>query len=219
MVLRNFERRLERIVEGVFSRAFKSGLRPVEIGRRVTREMDDSRSVGVRGGTVVANHFTVHLSQQDADEFAQVTDTMQRELADLARDHAREAGYTFMGPVEIVFQVDPSMRIGAFSVEARLREGDGGAGAGAIVLPSGERFVLGDTVVTIGRLPESVLVLEDPNVSRQHAEIRPAGAGFVLADLGSTNGSKVNGVKVSERVLQDGDELTFGGTSFRFEAG
>ncbi|MFP5578532.1 MAG: FhaA domain-containing protein [Acidimicrobiia bacterium] len=219
MVLRNFERRLERIVEGVFSRAFKSGLRPVEIGRRVTREMDDSRSVGVRGGTVVANHFTVHLSQQDADEFAQVTDTMQRELADLARDHAREEGYTFMGPVEIVFQVDPSMRIGAFSVEARLREGDGGAGAGAIVLPSGERFVLGDTVVTIGRLPESVLVLEDPNVSRQHAEIRPAGTGFVLADLGSTNGSKVNGIKVSERVLEDGDELTFGATSFRFEAG
>ncbi|HEY1116193.1 MAG TPA: DUF3662 and FHA domain-containing protein [Acidimicrobiales bacterium] len=219
MVLRNFERRLERIVEGVFSRAFKSGLRPVEIGRRVTREMDDSRSVGVRGGTVVANHFTVHLSQQDADEFAQVTDTMQRELADLARDHAREEGYTFMGPVEIVFQVDPSMRIGAFSVEARLREGDGGAGAGAIVLPSGDRFVLGDTVVTIGRLPESVLVLEDPNVSRQHAEIRPAGTGFVLADLGSTNGSKVNGIKVSERVLEDGDELTFGATSFRFEAG
>lgn len=219
MVLRNFERRLERIVEGAFSRAFKSGLRPVEIGRRVTREMDDSRSVGVRGGTVVANHFTVHLSQQDADEFAQVTDTMQRELADLARDHAREEGYTFMGPVEILFHVDPGMRIGAFSVEARLRQGDGGAGAGAIVLPSGERFVLGDTIVTIGRLPESILVLEDPNVSRQHAEIRPSGNGFVLADLGSTNGSKVNGIKVSERVLEDGDELTFGSTSFRFEAG
>jgi FhaA, N-terminal domain/FHA domain len=218
MVLRNFERRLERIVEGAFSRAFKSGLRPVEVGRRLTREMDDSRSVGVRGGTVVANHFTVNLSQQDADEFAQVTDTMQRELADLARDHAREEGYTFMGPVEILFEVDPKMRIGAFSVEARLREGDGGAGAGSIVLPSGERFVLGDAIVTIGRLPESVLVLEDPNVSRQHAEIRPSGNGFVLADLGSTNGSKVNGIKVSERVLQDGDEITFGSTSFRFEA-
>ena len=219
MGLRNFERRLERIVEGAFSRAFSSGLRPVEIGRRVTREMDDSRSVGVRGGTVVANHFTVHLSQQDADEFAEVTDAMQRELADLARDHAREEGYTFMGPVEIVFHVEPSMRIGAFSVEARLREGDGGSGAGAIVLPSGERFVLGDTVVTIGRLPESVLVLEDPNVCRQHAEIRPSGTGFVLADLGSTNGTKVNGIKVSERVLEDGDEITFGSTSFRFEAG
>ena len=218
MVLRNFERRLERIVEGVFARAFKSGLRPIEIGRRLTRELDDSRSIGVRGGTVVANHFTVNLSQQDADEFAQVTDTMQRELADLAREHAREEGYTFMGPVEVDFHVDPGMRVGDFSVEARLREGEGGVAAGSIVLPSGERFVLGDTVVSIGRLPESTLVLEDPNVSRQHAEIRPSGNGFVLADLGSTNGSKVNGIKVSERVLQDGDELTFGSTSFRFEA-
>ncbi len=218
MVLRNFERRLERIVEGVFARAFKSGLRPIEIGRRLTRELDDSRSIGVRGGTVVANHFTVNLSQQDADEFAQVTDTMQRELADLAREHAREEGYTFMGPVEVDFHVDPGMRVGAFSVEARLREGEGGVAAGSLVLPSGERFVLGDTVVSIGRLPESTLVLEDPNVSRQHAEIRPSGNGFVLADLGSTNGSKVNGIKVSERLLQDGDELTFGSTSFRFEA-
>jgi hypothetical protein len=218
MVLRNFERRLERIVEGVFSRAFKSGLRPIEIGRRLTRELDDTRSIGVRGGTVVANHFTVNLSKQDADEFANVTDTMQRELADLAREHAREEGYTFMGPVEVVFNVDPGMRVGSFSIEARLREGEGGVAAGSLVLPSGERFILGDGVVTIGRLTDSVLVLEDPNVSRQHAEIRPTGNGFVLADLGSTNGSKVNGVKVSERVLQDGDELTFGATSFRFEA-
>jgi len=218
VVLRNFERRLERIVEGAFARAFKSGLRPIEIGRKLTREMDDTRSIGVRGGTVVANHFTVHLSKQDADEFAQVTDTMQRELADLARDHAREEGYTFMGPVEVDFVVDRDMRVGAFAIEARLREGDGGAGAGSLVLPSGDRFVLGETIVSIGRLPESTLVLEDPNVSRQHAEIRPSGNGFVLADLGSTNGSKVNGIKVSERVLQDGDELTFGATTFRFEA-
>ncbi len=218
MVLRHFERRLERIVEGVFSRAFQSGLRPVEIGRRLAREIDDSRSIGVRGRTVVANHFTVNLSQQDADEFAEVTDTMRRELADLARDHARVEGYHFMGPVEVAFRTDPEMRIGSFSVEARLKEGSGGAGAGSLVLPDGQRFVLGDTVVTIGRLPDSVLTLEDPNVSRQHAEIRPAGQGFVLTDLGSTNGSKVNGIKVREHTLTDGDELTFGATTFRFEA-
>ncbi len=218
MGLRNFEKRLERIVEGVFSRAFKSGLRPIEIGRRLTREMDDSRSIGVRGTKVVANHFTINLSQQDADEFADVTDTMRRELADLAREHARDEDYSFMGPIEVAFHVDPEMHIGAFSIEARLREGEGGAAAGSLVLPNGERFVLSDTVVTIGRLTDSVLVLEDPNVSRQHAEIRPTDNGFVLADLGSTNGSKVNGLKVSERTLQDGDELTFGSTSFRFEA-
>ena len=218
MGLKNFEKRLEKMVEGAFARAFRSGLRPIEVGRRLTREMDDTRSIGVRGNTVVANAFTVNLSQQDADEFAAVTDSMTRNLADLARDHAREEGYDFMGPIDIRFEVDPGMRIGSFSIEGRLREGDGGAGAGSLVLPNGDRFVLGETVVTIGRMPDSVITLEDPNVSRNHSEIRPSGGGFVLADLGSTNGTKINGVKISERQLQDGDELTFGSTSFRFEA-
>ncbi len=218
MGLRNFEKKLEKMVEGAFARAFRSGLRPVEVGRRLTREMDDSRSIGVRGNTVVANDFTVNLSQQDADEFAEVTDSMSRNLADLAREHARDEGYEFMGPIDVRLEVDPSMRVGSFSITARLREGGGGAGAGSLVLPNGDRFVLGETVVTIGRMPDSVITLEDPNVSRNHAEIRPQGGGFVVADLGSTNGTKINGVKVSERVLQDGDELTFGATSFRFEA-
>ncbi len=218
MGLRNFEKRLEKMVEGAFARVFRSGLRPVEVGRRLTREMDDSRSIGVRGNTVVANDFTVNLSQQDADEFAEVGDSMRRNLAELAREHARDEHYDFMGPIVINFEVDPKMHVGAFSLTARLREGDGGAGAGSLVLPNGDRFVLGETVITIGRIPESVLTLEDPNVSRNHAEIRPSGGAFVLADLGSTNGTKINGVKVSERVLQDGDEMTFGSTTFRFEA-
>ncbi len=218
MGLRNFEKRLEQMVEGAFARVFRSGLRPVEIGRRLTREMDDSRSIGVRGNTVVANDFTVNLSQQDADEFAEVGDSMRRNLSELAREHARDEGYDFMGPIGIAFEVDARMRVGAFSVVARLREGDGGAGAGSLVLPNGDRFVLGETIITIGRIPESVITLEDPNVSRNHAEIRPSGGAFVLADLGSTNGTKINGVKVSERVLQDGDEMTFGATTFRFEA-
>lgn len=218
MGLRNFEKRLEKMVEGAFARVFRSGLRPVEIGRRLTREMDDSRSIGVRGNTVVANDFTVNLSQQDADEFAEVGDSMRRNLAELAREHAREESYEFMGPIAVHFEVDTRMRVGSFSIEGRLREGDGGAGAGSLVLPNGDRFVLGETIITIGRVPESVITLEDPNVSRNHAEIRPQGGAFVLADLGSTNGTKINGVKVSERVLQDGDEMTFGATTFRFEA-
>lgn len=218
MGLRNFEKRLEKMVEGAFARVFRSGLRPVEIGRRLTREMDDSRSIGVRGNTVVANDFTVNLSQQDADEFAEVGDSMRRNLSELAREHARDEGYDFMGPIGITFVVDPRMRVGSFSVAARLREGDGGAGAGSLVLPNGERFVLGETIVTIGRIPDSVITLEDPNVSRNHAEIRPSAGTFVLADLGSTNGTKINGVKISERQLQDGDEMTFGSTTFRFEA-
>jgi hypothetical protein len=218
MGIRGFERRLERTVEGAFARAFKSGLRPVELGRRLVREMDDHRSVGVRGGTLVPNSFTVALSVSDLEQFEDVQDSLARELAEAAREHARDEGYTFMGPVEIHLVEDQGLHTGAFQITGRLAQGEGGAGAGSIVLPSGDRFTLTESVITIGRHPESNLVLADPNVSRNHAEIRPQGDGFVVVDLGSTNGSRVNGVRVGTQVLEDGDELTFGNTRMRFEA-
>ena len=66
--------------------------------------------------------------------------------------------------------------------------------------------------------PESTIVLADPNVSRNHAEIRPHGNGWVVVDLGSTNGSRVNGTRVSTHDLHEGDEIAFGNTVLRFEA-
>ncbi len=218
MGLKGFERRLENMVEGVFARVFKSGLRPIEIGRRLTREMDGSRSLDVRGRTVVPNAFSVRLSQDDFDSFAEIDDTLARELCDAAREHAREEGYSFMGPVSVDFEVDPKVRTGEFRITARMREGEGGVGAGSLLLPNNDRYVLGDWVVSLGRLPECDITITDSNVSRRHAEIRPRGDGFVLIDLGSTNGSRVNGVRVAERELVDGDELTFGNTRMVFQA-
>ena len=218
MAIRGFERRLERMVEGVFARAFRSSVRPVELARRLAREMDDGRSVGVRGTPVVPNHFTVYLSSADYTEFGEVRDALRRELCDAARAHARDENYGFMGPVDVELVVDERFGTGWFEIEAKFREGPGGAGAGSLVLPTGERFTLAEHPITIGRRPESNIVLADPNVSRNHAEIRPQGEGFMLTDLGSTNGSKVNGVRVEQRLLVDGDELTFGNTRFRFEA-
>jgi hypothetical protein len=216
--IRGFERRLERLVEGAFARAFKSGLRPVELGRRLVREMDDNRSVGVRGGTVVPNTFTVAMSAGDLEQFEGVQDSLTRELADAAREHARDEGYSFMGPVQIVLTANERMHTGAFQITGRMVEGDGGSGAGSIVLPTGDRFTLTESIITIGRHPDSNLVLADPNVSRNHAEIRPQGDRYVVVDLGSTNGSRINGVRVDTQVLNDGDELTFGNTRMRFEA-
>ena len=218
MGLKGFERRLERAIEGTFARAFKSGLRPVEVGRRLVREMDDNRSVDVRGRTVVPNSFAVQLSPDDHAQFAEIADTMARELAEAAREHARDEGYSFLGPVGVTIEESASLRAGAFAIDARLKEGKGGAGAGSLILPTGERIPLGEGTITIGRKPESTIVLGDPNASRAHAEIRPHGAGFVMVDLGSTNGSRINGVRVSHQELVDGDELTFGNTRIRFEA-
>lgn len=217
MSLKAFEKRLEQAVEGTFSRVFRSGLRPVEIGRRVTREMDIGRSIDVRGRTVVPNSFAVHISPEDHGAFVEIADSLTRELADAARTHARNEGYSFLGPVEVGLLAS-GVRTGTCQVEARLREGRGGSGAGSILLPTGDRVPLAESIITIGRSSESTIVLSDPNVSRNHAEIRPAGAAWVLVDLGSTNGSRVNGAKVTIHTLEDGNEISFGNTRMWFEA-
>jgi len=216
--LKGFEKRLERMVEGAFARAFKSGIRPVELGRRLVREMDDNRSVDVRGRTLVPNHFTIDLSPADHEQFAEVSERLTRELADAAREHARDEDYHFMGPVQVELAESERTRAGAFQIHGRLKEGKGGSGAGSLVLPTDERIGLSEATVTIGRKPDSTIVLADPNVSRNHAEIRPQGTGWTLVDLGSTNGSRINGRKVTEQILADGDDISFGNTHFRFEA-
>jgi hypothetical protein len=215
--LRSLERRLERLVERTIGRLFRGGVRPVEIGHRIARAMTDSRSVGVRGQPVVANNFSVALTAVDLDRFADVQDSMVRELCDSARDHARDEGWSFMGPVKVELVADTELRAGSFEVAARMKEADGGAGV--LILPTGEQVVLTEYLVTFGRLPECTVSFDDSNVSRQHAEIRPEGDGFVLADLGSTNGTKVNGARITRHRLVDGDRITLGATIIEFRAG
>ena len=206
------------MVEGTFARLFRSSIQPVELGRRLVREMDDNRSVDVRGRTLVPNHFTIELSEADHEQFADIADGIERELAEAAREHARDERYVFMGPVSVHIEQSDKQHAGAFQILGRMREGKGGSGAGSLLLPTGERLQLSEAVVTVGRKPESTLQLGDPNVSRNHAEIRPHGNGWVLVDLGSTNGSRVNGTRVTSHELHEGDEIAFGGTVLRFEA-
>jgi len=217
MGLQQFERRLERLVEGAFAKAFRSGLQPVEIGRRLTREMDLQRTVGVHG-LIVPNHFTVAVSPSDHERFKSFTDALVRELAEAVREHARDEGYHFVGPVDVELDADPGLGQGEFLVAGELVEGPGGAAVGSLSLPDGRRVAIGDEPVTIGRLPECEVVLDDTNVSRRHAEVRRQGDTYVLIDLGSTNGSKVNGAQVAQQALTDGDEITLGKTHLRFEA-
>jgi hypothetical protein len=205
------------MVEGTIGRLFGGGVRPVEIGHRIARAMSDSRSVGVRGQPVVANHFSVALTPDDLGRFADVKESMVRELCDTAREHAKSEGWTFMGPVKVELVADTELRAGSFDVKARMKEADGGAGV--LVLPTGEQIVLTEYLVTFGRLPECTISFDDSNVSRQHAEIRPEGDGFVLTDLGSTNGTKVNGERVTRHRLVDGDRITLGATDVEFRAG
>jgi hypothetical protein len=218
MGLQQFERRLERLVEGVFARAFRSQLRPVELGRRLTREMDQARTVGVRGALVAPNVFTIALSPDDRESFASFEEALVKELAEAAREHAHDEAYRFLGPVEVSLVTDDSLVTGRFMVAGEVRAAPGGSPAGSLVLPDGNRITLSDDPVTIGRLPECEIPLSDPNVSRRHAEVRRQDDDIVVVDLGSTNGTRVNGAGVTTRVLLDGDEITVGTTAIRFEA-
>ena len=215
---RGFERRLENLVEGVFGRVFKSSVRPVEIGRRLIRELDASRNVDVRGKMIAANFFTVFLSEADYEQFSDISETLCAELSDAAREHARSEGYQFVGHVTSEIVIDPELRTGAFAIDARLKEGASGSGPGTLQLPSGERLTLAEEVVTIGRMPGSTITLSDPNVSRNHAEIKPVGSGYVVVDLKSTNGTRVNGSRIASHDLLDGDKISFGNTVVIFEA-
>jgi pSer/pThr/pTyr-binding forkhead associated (FHA) protein len=85
------------------------------------------------------------------------------------------------------------------------------------VLEDGTRIDLGEDPATIGRLDECEVILTDKNVSRRHAEVRREGTGFVLVDLDSTNGTRVNGARVKRHDLEDGDEISVGATKLRFE--
>lgn len=218
MGLQSLERRLERMVEGVFRRS-RGSIRPIELGRRLVREMDDNRTVDVKGRRMVPNDFTVLLSGGDHASFNDIETALTTELGEAAREYAREEAYHFIGPVNVTLSVDNTLKAGRFGIVSQLKQAAGGVGAGSLVLPSGERVSLGEHTTTVGRLPESTITIDDGNVSREHARIAPGAGGYVAIDLGSTNGTLVNGVRINgQQSLADGDIVSFGSTHVRFEA-
>ena len=216
MGLQQVERRLERLVEGVFSKAFRGGLQPVELGRRLTREMEAGRTVSVRG-TVAPNYAEITLSEFDAERFETFADALVHELEDAMREHARDRSYRFIGPVHVQLYQDPDFKKSEYTLTVEVRQGPGGLPAAALVSKDGSRIAIGEDPVRIGRAPESEIPLTDSTVSRRHAEIVRDGDAWVIRDLGSSNGTKVNGAGVVEQILEDGDEIRVGSVTLRFE--
>ncbi|MDG2114616.1 MAG: DUF3662 and FHA domain-containing protein [Actinomycetota bacterium] len=218
MGLKGFERRLERLVEGAFSRAFRSGLRPIELGRKVGRLLDDERTVDVRGRTVVPNRLLFSLASDDHERFAQIEEALRREIAEVANEHAQERGYGFMGPIKVEFEVDESFRSGRFELVGELSEAPAvGADAG-LIDERGSRVDL-VTPFILGRHDDCDLTLAGTNVSRRHAEIRTDVDGLFIADLASTNGTLVNGLAITSQRLGHGDIITVGDHHLRLEVG
>ena len=125
-------------MEGTFNKAFRSGLQPVEIGHRVTRVLDDGRTLGVNGRPVAPNNIGVYLSPADFERFSSFAEALARELAEAARQHARDEGYQFVGPVTLTLVPDDTLKTGDYDVVAEIAEGAGGH-VGSLVLPDGRR--------------------------------------------------------------------------------
>ena len=222
-ILRDFERRLGGLVEGFFATTFRSGLQPVELAKRLMREMEANKTVGVRE-IWAPNRFVISLSEVDAERFQQAEQALVAELKQVVRDAAAERGWGLVGPPEIELETDPDLGKGRFGCEASFVEGEEElaprpATSGTLIaLADGRSFDLSEPVMTIGRLPGCDVVVDDPGASRQHARIRRTDEGFVLTDLGSTNGTLVNDEPVQEHVLVDDDRITIGETTFQFRS-
>lgn len=268
--LRNLESKIANLVEGTFSRAFSSEVRPIEIARKLAREMDEHKSFSV-SRTYVPNEYRVYLSPRDRERLAEYEDALVAELAGYLLEHARRERLAMVARPVIEFHTDSRLRLGEFGIETRVThpEGEGhveeslappapapvgrrgsappapyrpSAGGRTMVYSSAERVaepleegararrqtavlvvgakrnLVGEGGATVGRSRQCEIVLEDPNVSRKHAELRPRGGSWVLNDLGSTNGSRVNGRPVEgPTVVKSGDEIELGTAAMTFE--
>jgi Protein of unknown function (DUF3662)/FHA domain len=216
MALERFEHRLERLVEGAFAKAFRGELQPVELGRKLTREMDLHRTVATQG-LVAPNSFSILLSKEDFERIGEIGESVAQALVDGATEHAKSERYTFLGPVEVEIGWSEALSRSQFTIVPTFHERETSL-AGSILLPDGTRLSIAEEPLTIGRLPECDVTIDDSNVSRRHAEIRRDGELFTLFDLASTNGTRVNGIPIHEHRLNSGDVVTIGTTSLRFES-
>ena len=292
MQLQSFEQGVERMVGGVFQRAFKSSVRPIHIGRKLIRAIDAERTVDAAGKAVAPNVFVVHLNEKDRAAFGDLEKPLVAELVGAAEEYAKSENYSLLGPVQVSLFTDAALKSGRFEVKASVSAGVSEPSApvaakvepsaeppAASIVPSveipavvppvvvppvitpptiatpsipplptlgatpsapapapapvptlkatlamgdGSRIALRPGVISVGRSAESTIPLNDTNVSRRHAELRLRGEGadavWVLVDLGSTNGTLINGVKVNgEQVLRKNDAIVFGATKARYE--
>ena len=218
MGIKKIENKLEKIVEGTFARIFSSSVKPVEIGRRLVREIERNRSIAVNGEDLAPNNFEILLSQNDFDHFANAIESIRRELEETIRDYCSKEAYGFLGPVTVSLVVSDNLRSGNLRIDTQYKETQTGRPPGALVMPDGQRVTLEQTVTTIGRLQDSTVVLDDSSISRSQAEIRLDGNNYILKDLGSTNGTVVNDNSISEHILLNGDRIELGQIRIRFEA-
>lgn len=226
-LLERFEDSLDRMVNGAFARAFKAEVQPVEIASALQREVTDRAAVIDRTRTVIPNVFHVELSQHDYRRLAVFKDALQTELSALVRDYGAEQGYTLLGPVQVHLGQDDELETGIFRVRSEARAEISGASGQqpSSIDPRQPRLEVGGTayplvraVCRLGRGSDTDIRIEDPGASRRHCEI-VLGSPVLVRDLESTNGTYVDGQRISQVEIADGSTITIGTTQLVFRSG
>lgn len=231
-VLQRFERRLGGLVEGAFARVFGGVVQPVEVAAALQREAEDKKMIVGQGRLLVPNNFVVELGETDGQRLEEYDLPLRRELAAMVSEHAQEQGWSFVGPVSVRFERIAEMDTGVFRVRSAVLQPVAAPAPGSSDVPSepptgtpyllvpgdaGKRRVdLSAELTRVGRSSEADVRLPDTGVSRLHAELRRLGDEVVLVDLGSTNGTTLNGQRVQEGRLRDGDRIGVGSSSLVF---
>ena len=228
-VLQRFEQRLEGLVQGAFARAFGGWVEPVEVAAALTREAENKKAIVAAGRVLVPNAYVVELGRSDAERLREYDEPLRAELATMVAVAATEQGWSFVGPVTVTFSEVDDLSTGAFRVLGTVVAGEVAApippavplradNSGPHLLAGGRTIVLGSSTV-VGRGAETEVCLTDTGVSRRHAELRRVDGHVELHDLGSTNGTLVNGHRVDAVTLTDGDLITIGTTDLVFRSG
>ena len=263
--LRALEGKIEGLFEGVFGRAFRTHVQPVELARKLAKEMDEHRSVSV-SRVYVPNEYTLYLSSADRAQFAAYEGSLVGELQEYLSEHARREGYALLTPPRVLLETDDDLAMGEFGIATSVAQPEERRDApptpamqaptappipvpaaappsepvvATMVYPrddarevveppkprervtltvDGRAVPLTSRRVVVGRSRECDVRVEDGNVSRRHFElVQEDPAEWVVVDLGSTNGTEVNGRRVSGRQrLDDGDRITIGSTELVF---
>jgi hypothetical protein len=213
-ILDNFEKGLERAVNGAFAKTFRSGLQPVEITAALRRELDTKAAVVSRDRVLVPNDFTVRLSPGDHARMVALGPTLIDELTDLVQKHAASQRFQFAGGISIRLTQDPGLSVGMVQVDSTNVKGDV---AWTPLLDIGsKRYPIIKARTVIGRGSDADITIDDTGTSRKHIEVLWDGKRAQVRDLGSTNGSQLNGAPVKQAVLEPDSVITIGRTRIVF---
>jgi len=235
-LLDNLEARLDRIVNGSFSKAFKSEVQPVELGAALQQEIDN-RADTITGQTVVPNIFIIELGPVDHERLATYFETLSVELGTLADAYSSEQRYTTVDLAHISFDLDAELETGVFRIRSTAAKRPADVVAASLVAQNatpqvpltsftpeatpyltsitGEEFKITKSVTNIGRGVEADIQIDDTSVSRLHCAI-VLGSEVIVRDLGSTNGTVVDGNRASESVLRDGSIIKIGNITLTY---